>query len=144
MRKPTFFGWYILVVFVLMCLMALLVSCRTQYVTVPEYHTEYVSKTDTFIQRDSIRQHDSIYVAVKGDTVTVERYSILYRDRLCEKAVHDTIIKTDSVRVPYPVEKQLTRWQQMKVDFGEYAFVFVAIALLVFILRKKKDVIMRV
>ena len=29
----------------------------------------------------------------------------------------DTVTKTDSVRVPFPVEKKLGRWEQIKVDY---------------------------
>lgn len=144
MRRITLYGWYILGFLAVVTLCCLLCGCRTQYVTVPEYHTEYISKMDTFIKRDSIMKHDSVYVSVKGDTVTVEKWSVLYRDRWREKAVHDTIIKTDSIRVPYPVEKKLTRWQQLKVDLGEYVLVLLAVLMALYLLRKKKDVIMRI
>lgn len=144
MRRITLYGWYILGFLAVVTLCCLLCSCRTQYVTVPEYHTEYISKTDTFIKRDSIMKHDSVYVSIKGDTVTVEKWSVLYRDRWREKAFHDTIIKTDSIRVPYPVEKKLTRWQQLKVDLGEYVMVLLAMLMALYLLRKKKDIIMRI
>ena len=29
--------------------------------------------------------------------------------------------KADSIQVPYPVEKRLTRWQQTKVDYGGFS-----------------------
>ena len=86
-----------------------LVSCRSvKYVPVETIKTDsiYVNK----IQRDSIHRLDSIFVLVKGDTVRVEKYKYLYRDRL----VRDTlrVVERDTIREPYPVEKQLTRWQQ--------------------------------
>jgi hypothetical protein len=42
------------------------------------------------------------------------------------------MIKIDSVQVPYPVEKQLTRWQQMKIELGGWAFgVIIAFGLVI-------------
>jgi hypothetical protein bacD2_02365 len=32
------------------------------------------------------------------------------------------VIKTDSVQIPYPVEKALTRWQKAKIELGGWAF----------------------
>ena len=51
----------------------------------------------------------------------------------------DTIYKpskevtvTKEVRVPYPVEKELTRWQQMKLELGGWAFgIIIAFALII-------------
>ena len=60
--------------------------------------------------------------------VPVEKYRYLYRDRL----VHDTlyVTRTDSVQVPYPVERQLTRWQQFKMRVGGWAVGLVALSAL--------------
>lgn len=114
-------------------------SCKTKYVSVPEYHTEYITKTDSFTQRDSIFVKDSIYMWMKGDTIYKEKFSVIYKDRWRDRYLCDTVIKTDSVRVPYPVEKQLTKWQQIKLDIGEWVMVALAlalIALVVIIVRK--------
>lgn len=114
-------------------------SCKTKYVSVPEYHTEYITKTDSFTQRDSIFVKDSIYMWMQGDTIYKEKFSIIYKDKWRDRYLCDTIIKTDSVRVPYPVEKQLTKWQQIKLDIGEWVMVALAlalIALVVIIVRK--------
>ena len=114
-------------------------SCKTKYVSVPEYHTEYITKTDSFTQRDSIFVKDSVYMWMQGDTIYKEKFSVIYRDRWRDRYLCDTIIKTDSVRVPYPVEKQLTKWQQIKLDIGEWVMVALAlalIALVVIIVRK--------
>lgn len=114
-------------------------SCKTKYVSVPEYHTEYITKTDSFTQRDSIFVKDSIYMWMKGDTIYKEKFSVIYKDKWRDRYLCDTVIKTDSVRVPYPVEKQLTKWQQIKLDIGEWVMVALAlalIALVVIIVRK--------
>ena len=114
-------------------------SCRTKYVSVPEYHTEYITKTDSFTQRDSIFVKDSIYMWMQGDTIYKEKFSVIYKDKWRDRYLCDTVIKTDSVRVPYPVEKQLTKWQQIKLDIGEWVMVALTlalIALVVIIVRK--------
>jgi len=114
-------------------------SCKTKYVSVPEYHTEYITKTDSFTQRDSIFIKDSIYMWMQGDTIYKEKFSVIYKDRWRDRYLCDTVIKKDSVRVPYPVEKKLSKWQQIKLDIGEWVIVALAlslIALVVIIVRK--------
>lgn len=107
-------------------------SCRSvKYVPVETVKTDsvYVNK----VQRDSIRLQDSIFVFVKGDTVRVEKYKYLYRDRV----VVDTVYKVqcDTIRVPYPVEKPLTRWQRWKLDLGGFAMAGITVLLAVGIFR---------
>lgn len=63
--------------------------------------TEY--KTRDSIRVDSIYNQDSIYVLVKGDTIYQYRYKYLYKYQYLNRT--DTVIKVDSVQVPYPVEK---------------------------------------
>lgn len=107
-----------------------LVGCKTKYVSVPEYHTEYVYRTDSFTQKDSIYMHDSVWVEKSGDTITTYKTRYVYKDRWRDVIKIDSFIKTDSVRVPYPVEKELTKWQQLKMDAGLVAMVVCGIALI--------------
>lgn len=118
-----------------MCLLFVINSCRTvKYVPVEtvKVDTTYINK----LQRDSIYMLDSVYVKEKGDTVLIEKYKYLYRDKL----VRDTLYmaKTDSIQVPYPVEKELTRWQQFRMDFGGWAMCIVVISILILIVYKIK------
>lgn len=114
------------------------ISCRTQYIPVETVRTEY--KTRDSIRVDSIYNQDSIYVLVKGDTVYQYRYKYLYKYQYLNRT--DTMIKIDSVQVPYPVEKQLTRWQQMKIELGGWAFgsiiVFILIIVIWLVRSRKK------
>ena len=76
---------------------------------------------------------------MKGDTIYKEKISVIYKDRWRDRYLCDTVIKKDSVRVPYPVEKKLSKWQQIKLDIGEWVMVALAlslIALVVIIVRK--------
>lgn len=107
-------GEYILLVAVtaFLLIVGMLTSCRTQYVPVPEYHTMTVEKHDTLLRLDSILQHDSVIMRMRGDTVWKEKYIIRYRDRIVGKTVCRDSVKVDSVRVPYPVERKLNTWER--------------------------------
>ena len=114
------------------CLLFVIYSCRTvKYVPVEtiKVDTTYINK----LQRDSIYMLDSVYVKEKGDTFFIEKYKYIYRDKL----VRDTLYmaKTDSIQVPYPVEKELTRWQQFRLDVGGWAIGIICIGILVFVIR---------
>lgn len=107
-------------------------SCRNiKYVPVETVKTEY--KTRDSIRFDSIYEHDSIFLFVKGDTVYKEKYRYKYRYQTINKT--DTVMLTDSVQIPYPVEKQLTRWQQMKIELGGWAVSVIIILSIVLMLK---------
>lgn len=117
---------------ILLTLAICLTSCRSiKYVPVETVKTEY--KTRDSIRFDSIYEHDSIFLFVKGDTVYKEKYRYKYRYLTINKT--DTVMLTDSVQIPYPVEKQLTRWQQMKIELGGWAVGVIAILFIVLMLK---------
>ena len=97
-------------------------GCKTQLVTVPEIHTEYVH--DTLHTRDSIHIYTSVYI--KGDTVYHD--SIVYVDRWRDKTVET--IQRDSI--PYPVEVEKIVTVRSGYDrFCSWAFwIIVALVLL--------------
>lgn len=123
-----------------------LCGCKTQYVSVPEYHTEYVYRTDSVTFRDSIYVHDSIYTEKKGDTIFVNKWRTQYVDRYRDVVRIDSFIKTDSIRVPYPCERQATRWEKFCIDYGKIMLgatilaVVAAIIFLVLWIRKKAKI----
>ncbi|WP_032565993.1 hypothetical protein [Bacteroides fragilis] len=111
-------------------------GCRTtQYVPVETIKTEY--KTRDSIRHDSIYQRDSIYVIDRGDTVYTYKdrylYKYLYLNRI------DTVIKTDTVKIPYPVEKALTRCQKAKIELGGWAFGVLIMLAIVLVIRLLKN-----
>ena len=116
-----------------------LVSCRTKSVSVPEYHTEYKVRTDSFIKKDSVWVHDSVSVWMKGDTVFKEKLKKVYNEHYIYTNKTDTVMKTDSVRVPFPVEKKLGRWEQMRINsfVPLCVMLFIVCAILVWIIRKR-------
>lgn len=105
-------------------------SCRNvKYVPVETVKTDsiYINQ----VQRDSIYRLDSIYIRDKGDTVWVEKYKYLFVDKLR----HDTMYvnHTDTIREPYPVERELSRWQNMKMELGGWAFGIIITAALIIV-----------
>ncbi|MCI6619641.1 MAG: hypothetical protein MSD82_12400 [Prevotella sp.] len=115
-------------------------SCRTKYVTVPEYHKEYITKLRVNSFRDSIYHHDSIMIRMQGDTVYADRYHTVYRDRLRDRLRIDTLLRTDSVRVPYPVERELSKWQKVQMDAGKIGLGIIAIGMLyiiIYVVRRR-------
>ena len=106
-----------------------LCGCKTKYVSVPEVHTEYISRVDTTVRMDSVYLRDSVYVERKGDTLYVNKTA--YRDRYHHiyKVKTDTILKRDSVNIAYPVEKEMSRSERLFVAMGKF-FAALVIAML--------------
>lgn len=113
------------ILFVLM-----LQGCRTKYVSVPEYHNVYVTKHDTLTKHDSVYQKEFVDRFVKGDTVFLTKTKVDYRYKNIYKTLYRDSIKTDSVRVPYPVEKKLSRWQGLKMEVGGWAIGVLSVVVL--------------
>lgn len=111
----------------LVFLATILYSCKSiKYVPVEtiKRDTTYISQTKI----DSIYQRDSIYVEHKGDTIYKTKYKYLYK--YIEK--HDTLWreKVDTVQVAYPIEAQLTKWQKIKINMGEYLIAAIALIII--------------
>ena len=107
---------------------AFLASCRSvRYVPVETVRSDTVYMNR--VEKDSVVRYDSVYVRDKGDTVWLEKYRYLWRDRL----VRDTLYvgRSDTVRVPCPVERELSRWERLKMDAGGVAIGVCGVAVLV-------------
>lgn len=87
------------------------------------------------IHYDSVHILDSIYIKEKGDTITIYRY----RDRWKDRYIHDTtyICKIDTIREPYPIEKQLTRLQRIQMNFGMAAFIAIISIVIGWLVKRK-------
>lgn len=119
-------GLAVLIVISLLC------GCKTvKYVPVETVRTDsvYVDRW----QRDSIYQRDSVFVNrwMAGDTVFVDKVVTKYKYK--DRWRYDTvaIVRVDSVQVPYPVEKQLTKWEQVRLNVGGWVIALVVITILV-------------
>lgn len=109
--------------------------------------------------RDSIAIHDSVVIVKDEQGNVKERLIVRYRDRWHAtqdnltlqrqidryKASNDSLraVKRDSISVPVPVEKKLTRWQKFKMDVGGWAigamstFIVASVGYIVVWLLKK-------
>lgn len=124
-------------------ILSLLAGCKSvQYVPVETVRTDsiYVDR----YQRDSIYQRDSVFVNrwTAGDTVYQDKvvWKYVYRD----KVKYDTvaILRSDTVRVPYPVERRLTTWEQVRLNVGGWAigaviiFILIVVGIIVYKLKQ--------
>ncbi|MBP1592994.1 MAG: hypothetical protein H6Q12_12 [Bacteroidetes bacterium] len=123
--------------FLLILLVIILASCagtKTIYVPVQSVKTEYRDR----IKTDSVHVLDSIFFAIKGDTIIKEKYRTIYKDRL----LRDSIFKEDTIRVPYPVEKQVVtnklNWFQKVCVWGFSSIIGALILYIIIWLLKKK------
>lgn len=93
------------VILALVMLAVVLCSCKTKYITETEYKEVPVVMHDTIAKNiwriDTTIVKDSVYFAIKGDTIYKERYKNKWRIQV----VHDTISKV----VTIPVEVVRTR-----------------------------------
>lgn len=101
---------------ILLCVVAyLMFGCKSiQYVPVEIVKVEYKDR----LKIDSVIKYDSIFYDryMKGDTVFLTKEKYKYLDKI--KIVYDSVFRTDSISVPYPVEKQLSKWEKVKMDVG--------------------------
>ena len=121
-----------------------LTGCKSvEYVPVVETQYHHDSIYFTNVKFDSIYVHDSVSYKEKGDTIIMEKWHTKYK----EKQVHDTVFqaKIDSVRVPVPyeVEKKLTAFEKMKMDYGGYAILIVLISFIYVLYRVSRKFLPR-
>ena len=126
------------VIIALVVLAVVLCSCKTRYITETEYKEVPVVMHDTvaknILRIDTTIVKDSVYFAVKGDTIYKERYNTLWKI----KVAHDTINKV----VEKPVEvfrnsvktetKEVNRvywWQKVLIIIGGASLIYLVLQL---------------
>lgn len=109
-----------------------LCGCRTEYV--PVESVRYDSVMIEKLMRDSVFVRDSVYVREKGDTVYVgkDRYVYVYR------IVVDTFFaeKIREVEVPVPMERKLSWWERVKLEYAEWVIAVIVAVALIYALRQ--------
>ena len=117
---------------VMLLFLLLLCGCRTEYVPIESvlYDSVMIEK----LMRDSVFVRDSVYLKEKGDTIYKykDRFVYVYKNRV------DTFFaeKIREIEVPVPVERKLSWWERVKLNYAEWVIaVLVAIAL-VYALRQ--------
>ena len=129
-----------LVVLALVCF-----SCRTKYITQTEYKEVPVVMHDTISQNiwriDTTIVKDSVYFAIKGDTIFKERYNTKWRI----KVAHDTINKVvekpvevvrNSVKTETKEVNRLYWWQKVLMLIGVASLICLFIQIYKFGKRK--------
>ena len=133
------------VIIALVVLAIVLCSCRTKYITETEYKEVPVVMHDTVAKNiwriDTTIVKDSVYFAIKGDTVFKERYNTLWKI----KVAHDTINKV----VEKPVEvfrnsvktetKEVNRvywWQNVLIIIGGASLMYLFVQIYKFEIRR--------
>ena len=129
-----------LVVLALVCF-----SCRTKYITQTEYKEVPVVLHDTIAKNiwriDTTIVKDSVYFAIKGDTIYKERYNTLWKI----KVAHDTINKV--VEKPVEVVRQSAKtetkevnriywWQNVLMLIGGASLIELIVLIYKFVKRK--------
>ena len=122
-----------LVVLALVCF-----SCRTKYITETEYKEVPVVMHDTVEQNiwriDTTIVKDSVYFAVKGDTIYKERYNTLCKI----KVAHDTINKVvekpvevvrNSVKTETKEANRIYWWQKVLMLIGGASLIYLVVQL---------------
>lgn len=124
------------VIIALVVLAVVLCSCKTKYITQTEYKEVPVVMHDTIAKNiwriDTTIVKDSVYFAIKGDTIYKERYNTKWRI----KVAHDTINKV----VEKPVDvihnsvltetKEVNRiywWQKVLMIIGGASLIYLFI-----------------
>ena len=101
-------------------------GCKTQYIPIESvrYDSLFFSK----LIRDSVYVRDSVYIRDRGDTVYQykDKYVFVYKDRV------DTLFveRETKVEIPVPVERNLSWWERVKIDYGGWVMLIVFIAFL--------------
>lgn len=155
MKGYRFLLSYVLAVIVFFALLLLSGCTTTKYIPVERTRTEYVNKTDTFTIKDTVRSERNTIIreARPEDSLLLLQYGIRLKDNErmllflqnqlerekseSSEVVHDTTIVRDTIPVPYPVEKELSWWDEKKIEFGELA-MFIMAGLLCFVLLRLK------
>ena len=122
-----------LVVLALVCF-----SCRTKYITETEYKEVPVVMHDTVEKNiwriDTTIVKDSVYFAVKGDTIFKERYNTKWRI----KVAHDTINKVvekpvevvrNSVKTETKEVNRIYLWQKVLMLIGGLSLIYLVVQL---------------
>lgn len=112
---------FLLSMVVLLAAVFALCGCSPRYIPVEtvKFDSIFMQK----IEKDSIFVRDSVYVREKGDSVFVDKLKYIYK--LYVRTDTCFITRHDSISVPYPVEKRLSRWEKAKMDAGGYLFMLV-------------------
>ena len=108
----------------------------------------FESRREKETRSDSLfdREKETLVLRENGDTARHDRERIIYRSTYREKELESQVmqqdrvindlrtqlssVKSDSIPVPYPVERELSKWEQAKMDLGGIALGGVGVAIM--------------
>ena len=101
------------------------------------------ASSDSVVERNK----ETVVLKENGDTARHDTERTVYKSSRRERELEHKLsqsdstinalrlqlasVKADSIAVPYPVEKELTRWQRARLDLGTVALGGIAVALCV-------------
>ena len=126
------------VILALVMLAVVLCGCKTKYITETEYKEVPVVMHDTVAKNiwriDTTIVKDSVYFAIKGDTIYKERYNTKWRI----KVAHDTINKVvekpvevvrNSVKTETKEVNRIYWWQKVLILLGCASLIYLVVQL---------------
>lgn len=114
-----------------------LLSCSTYHKPMETVVRDSLYITQRMIDRVLIR--DSVFERHVHDTI----YRYRERETVRYLSLRDTLYieRRDSVSVPYPVERELTKWEAARMRMGDILLVSVNIVLIyvvIWVIRRRK------
>lgn len=115
------------VILALVMLAVVLCGCKTKYITETEYKEVPVVMHDTVAKNiwriDTTIVKDSVYLAVKGDTIYKERYNTKWRIKMAHDTINKVVEKpVEVLRTSIKTEtKEVNRiywWQKVLILLG--------------------------
>lgn len=124
--------WQLLIYVLGMLLIAFFLSgCKTKYVPMEKVVCREVLKHDTLHTSDSVFVHDSVFIRQNGDIRYIDRWHEKTVFKNVYKVKVDSFLKRDSIPVPYPVEKELSKWEQFQLKYAIWPFGALCVLLVV-------------
>ena len=129
-----------LVVLALVCF-----SCRTKYITETEYKEVPVVMHDTVAKNiwriDTTIVKDSVYFAIKGDTIYKERYNTLWKIKVANDTINKVVEKpVEVLRTSIKTEtKEVNRlywWQKVLMIIGGASLMYLFVQIYKFEIRR--------
>ena len=133
-------GVTVLIIIAALAMLLCLCSCKTQtkVVQVPTYLHDTTTVYRYNVRHDTLHSYtrDSVYMYVKGDTVYhnavryIDNSRVVYR---CDTVHSNKVVERPVVVTKAEikeVEKQLTKWQRLKMNLGGWLLAVLAAALL--------------
>ena len=133
------------VIIALVVLALVLCSCKTKYITQTEYKEVPVVMHDTIAKNiwriDTTIVKDSVYFAVKGDTIYKERYNTKWRIKMANDTINKVVEKpVEVLRTSIKTEtKEVNRlywWQKVLMIIGGASLIDLIVQIYKFWKRK--------